>query len=115
MHADEALKANLSLVTVGHQHVVRRPTDSAGEVRDLDRRLAIDFALHIPVQHLRLGVRKRGVQNFQFIRIGQETQLDRRWVDQRISPTKLQRVTTFFETDLPGLTYECDIFRVVDR
>ncbi len=72
------------------QHVVGRPGDAAGEVGDLDRRLAVDLALDVPVEHLRLGVREGRVEHVQLVGLGQEPQLHRGRVDQRVGPTELQ-------------------------
>ena len=81
----------------GHSPKVKAVTiqaghDAAGEVCDLDRRLAVDLALHVPIQHLRLGVGEGRIEHGQLLAAGEEPQFDRRGVDQRIGPTELQRV-----------------------
>ena len=43
-------------------NIVRSPTDAAREIADLDDRFSVEFALHVPIQHLRLVVRKGGVE-----------------------------------------------------
>ena len=54
-------------VRVGDRDVVGRPGDAAGEVGDLDRRLAVEVALHVPVQHLRLVVREGRVEHVELV------------------------------------------------
>ena len=97
------------------QHVVGRPADPAGEVGDLDRRLAVQLALDVPVEHLRLVVREGRVEHLQLVGLGEEPQLDRGRVDQRVGPTELQRVDALLEGHLPGLPDQRQVFGVVDR
>ena len=89
--------------------------DAAGEIGDLDRGLAVQFALHVPIEHLRLGVGEGRVQQRQFLAVREEPQFDRRGVDERIGPTELQRVGARLEGHLAGLADQRQVFRVVDR
>ena len=99
-HPDEALEAHLRLGRVGDADVVGRPADAAGEVRDLDRRLAVELALDVPVEHLRLVVREGRVEHLELVGVGQEPQLDRGRVDQRVGPGELERVDALLEAHL---------------
>ena len=74
--ADETLEPHLGLILVGDAHIVRRPGDAAREVGDLNRRLPVHVALHVPVQHLRLGVRKRRVEHVQLVGMREKLELD---------------------------------------
>ena len=88
--ADEAFELHLRLVVVGDRQVVGRPAYAAGEIGDLDRRLAVQLALDVPVEHLRLVVGKGGVEDFELIGMGEEAEADGRGVDERVGPTELQ-------------------------
>ncbi len=65
--ADETIDVERAFVLVGDRDVIGTPSDAAGEVRDLDRRLAVELALHVPVEHLRLVVREGGVFDDQLV------------------------------------------------
>ena len=58
------------------REVVGGPGDAAGEVGDLDRRFAVELALHVPVQHLRLVVREGGVEHVELVGLREELELD---------------------------------------
>ena len=113
--ADEAFQLQRLLGGVGDGDVVGGPGDAAGEIGDLDRRCAVDLALHVPVQHLRLVVREGRVEHVQLVGLRQELQLDAGRVDQRIGPTELQRVDPLLERHLPRLADQRDVLAVVDR
>ena len=63
----EAFEVQVRFVRVGDADVIGRPTNAAGEVGDFDRRLAVHFALHVPVKHLRLVVGKGRVGHGQLV------------------------------------------------
>ena len=46
--------------------------------------------------------------------VGEETQLDRGGVDQRVGPTELQRVDAFLEAHFAGFADQGEVFGVVD-
>ena len=74
--ADEAVDVHRAFVLVGDADVIGAPGDAAGEVGDLDRGFAVDLALHVPIQHLRLVVRKCRIEHFQLVGRRQKFQLD---------------------------------------
>ena len=115
VHADKSLETHLRFPSVGDAHIICRPGDAAGEVGNLDRRIAIEFALHVPVEHLRLGVREGGVQHVELIGMREKFQLDARRVDERVGPRELKRVDSFLESHLPRLADQRDVLAVVDR
>ena len=80
-HSHEALETHLGLFRMGDANVIRRPRNAAREVSDLERRLPIKLALHVPGQHLRLVVRKRGVEHLKLVRVAQNPELNGRRVD----------------------------------
>ena len=63
---DETFDVQLRFVLVGDGDVVGLPGDAAGEIGDFDRRFAIQFALHVPIEHLRLVVGEGRVQQVSF-------------------------------------------------
>ena len=106
---------HLRLSRVGNADVIGRPTDAAGEIGDLDRRLAVHFALHVPIEHLRLGVGEGRVQHRELLAVRKKSQFDRRGVDERIGPTELQRIGPRLEAHLAGFAHQRQVFGVVDR
>ena len=111
----EAIEAELLLVLVGDQHIVGAPRDAAREVSDLDRCLAVDFALDVPKELLRLVVRVGRVEHIQLVGTGQELQLDGGRVNERVGPRELKWVHALLERDRAGLAHERQILAIVDR
>ena len=85
-HPHEAIEAELLLVLVGDEQIIGAPGDAARKVGDLNRRLAVDLALHVPIEHLRLVVRISRVEHVELVGRGQELQLDGGRVDERVGP-----------------------------
>ena len=113
--ADETLHARLRFILIGNRQVIRLPGDAAREIGDLDLRLSIEIALHVPVEHLRLVVRESRVKHLQLVGAAEELQLDRRWIDQRVRPRKLQRVHALSECHGPRFAHQRDVLAVVNR
>ena len=113
--ADEALEGHFLFDLVGDAKIVRRPSDAARKVGDLNLGFAVEFALHIPVQHLRLGVWERCVEHIQLVRVGQEFKLDARGIDESVRPGKLQWIHPFLESHRAGFTNERYVLAVVNR
>ena len=114
-HPHEAVEAELLLVLVGNEQVIGAPGDAAGEVSDLDRRLAVDLALDVPKELLRLVVRESRVEHIELVGAGQELQLDGGRVDERVGPGELQWVDALLERHRAGLAHERQVLAVVDR
>ena len=95
--------------------VIGAPGDAAGEVGDLDRGFAVELALHVPVEHLRLVVREGGVEHVELVGVREELQFDRTGIDQRVGPGELQRVDALLERDDARFADQREVFAVVDR
>ena len=111
----EPLEAHLRLVSISQANVVGTPGNAAGEISDLDGRFAVELALDVPVQHLRLGVREGGVQHVELIDVRQELELHARWIDQGVGPRELERVDPLLEGNLACFADERDVLAVVNR
>ncbi|MCK7580643.1 MAG: hypothetical protein MZV65_36735 [Chromatiales bacterium] len=113
-HPHEAFQLKRFLLGIGDGQIIRRPGDAGGEVADLDGRLAVGVALHVPVQGLRLVVREGGVQHLQAgLRLA-EFQFYRSRVDQGVGPGELQGVDALLESHHPAFPYQSQILGVVD-
>ena len=57
----KAVDVHCRFVGRGDGDVIGFPRNAAGKIRNLNRRFAVELAAHVPIQHLRLVVRKGGV------------------------------------------------------
>ena len=114
-NANKAVDVQFALVLVGDGRVVGAPGDATRKVRDLNRGLAIKIAFHIPIQHLRLAMRKGCIEHVQFIGGRQKLQIDRRWVDLRVRPRELQWVHALLKRNDASFAHQRNVLAVVDR
>ena len=113
-HDHIALQTHRLFVLGQRAHIERPPRQAAGQIRDLHRHTAADFALNVPYSHVLHPRRVRQVGDVDLIGVRRGLHRQARRVDQGIRPRKLQLVVPFLERQRTPVPHQRQVGGIVN-